>query len=815
MSKAVLWRAFVVMSAAFGGALVIDAIHGPALRAQATVASASQSGAPAAAPPQALVTRYCAGCHNERLKRGDLVLEGLDPLHPGAHVAVWEKVVKKLQGGVMPPPGAPRPDKDTYHSLIVAVESALDEAASASPDPGRPAVHRLNRAEYTNAVRDLLALEIDGKALLPADNSGYGFDNVADVLTVSPGLLERYILAAKKISRTALGDPTMGAAIATYNIPYMTLNQDDRVSETLPFGSRGVAIDHYFPVDGEYEVRIRLQRNSLNIGNEIRGLEVHNQIDVRLDGVRLKVFTIGGRKYSPGTYTATEDLEDQSLRLRFSAQAGMRNLAIALNKDDWYVEGVGMSRLPLASDGYASGRQTEPSYGRIDLGIDRIDVIGPFTGETPANSTSRQRIFSCYPKAEAEADTCARTILSTIARRAYRHPVTTNDVTTLMAFYKDGRAGDGSFDSGIERALVRILTDPEFLFRVEHDPTGAKSGEPYQVSDLELASRLSFYLWSSIPDDQLIDIAARNKLKDPVVFEQQVRRMLADERSRALLNNFFGQWLLVRNIGTQRPDPKAFPEFDENLRQAFQKETELFLQAQLREDRPIGDLLTANYSFVNERLARHYGIPNVYGTHFRRVTLPPERAGLLTQGSLLTVTSYADRTSVVVRGKFILENILGTPPPPPPPVVPPLENTKIDGGSLRQRMEQHRSNPICASCHAQIDPLGFAFENFDGIGKWRTTDGKANVDPSGALPDGTKYDGPAAFRQALLTHNDAFMSTLTEKMLTYALGRGVEDGDMPTVRSIIKKTEAGGNTWSAFILNVARSMPFQMRRAES
>jgi uncharacterized protein DUF1592/uncharacterized protein DUF1588/uncharacterized protein DUF1587/uncharacterized protein DUF1585/uncharacterized protein DUF1595/cytochrome c len=817
VSKTFLRRSVVVMSLALCGALAIDAARDSGARAMpaAPLADRRQTAGSSTSTPQALITRYCVGCHNARLRRGDLVLEGLDPSHPADNATIWERVVKKLHGGVMPPPGAARPDQDTYHGLIVALENSLDEAAAAHPDPGRSLVHRLNRAEYTNAVRDLLALEIDGQALLPADDSGYGFDNVADVLTVSPGLLERYILAAKKISRTALGDPTMGAAITTYNIPYMTLNQDDRVSDALPFGSRGVAVKHYFPVDGEYEVRIRLQRNSLNIGNEIRGLEVQNQIDVRLDDARLKVFTMGGRKYNPGTYTATEDLEDQSLRLRFSAKAGMRTLAVALNKDEWYVEGVGMARLPLASDGYASGRQTELSYGRIDLGVDRIDVLGPFNGETPAASASRKRILVCHPKAEAEADACARTIFSTLARRAYRRPVTSNDLSVLISFYKSGRTDAGTFDDGVEAALVRILTDPEFLFRVEHDPAGVKAGTPYAISDVELASRLSFYLWSSIPDDELITLAAKGKLKDPVVFEQQVKRMLADDRSNALLNNFFGQWLLVRNISTHRPDPKAFPEFDENLRQAFQRETELFLAAQLREDRPITDLLTANYSFVNERLARHYGIPNVYGTHFRRVTLPPERAGLLTQGSLLTVTAYADRTSVVLRGKFILENILGTPPPPPPPVVPPLENTKIDGGSLRQRMEQHRSNPVCANCHAQIDPLGFAFENFDGIGKWRTTDGKARIDPSGALPDGTTFDGPAAFRQALLTHREAFMSTLTEKMLTYALGRGVEDADMSTVRSIIKKTETSGNTWSAFILNVARSMPFQMRRAES
>jgi mono/diheme cytochrome c family protein len=784
-------------------------------------AHTSSAQVPAAAPaqtptsPRAVVDRYCVTCHNARLKRGDLVLEGLDIEHLESNAATWEKVVKKVQAGVMPPAGSPRPAKDVYQGFLTSLEQSLDRAATTAPNPGRPAVHRLNRAEYTNAVRDLLALDIDGGALLPADNSGYGFDNVADVLTVSPGLLERYILAAKKISRLAIGDPKVGTAVATYDIPYMTLLQDDRVSEDLPFGSRGVSVRHYFPTDGNYEIKLRLQRNSLNIGNEIRGLEVQNQIDVRLDGVRLKVFTIGGRKYSPGTYTATEDIADSDLKLRVAAKAGSRTIAIALNKDDWYVEGVGMSRLPPASDGYASGRKTETSYGRIDLGIDRIEVTGPFDATVPTESDSRHRIFVCHPAKRSDEDACAKTILSGVARRAYRRQIAPADVDALLAFYKEGRANAGTFDDGIEKGLVRILTDPEFLFRVERDPAGAKGGAPYRISDFELASRLSFFLWSSIPDDPLLDVAASGTLSDPKVFEAQVGRMLADRRARALLNNFFGQWLLVRNMATVRPDPKAFPDFDENLRLAFEQETRLFLESQLRDDRPVTEILTANYTFVNERLAQHYGIANVYGTHFRRVTLPDgERAGLLSQGSVLTVTSYADRTSVVLRGKFILESILGTPPPPPPPVVPPLENTKVEG-SLRQRMEQHRSNPICANCHAQIDPMGFALENFDGIGKWRTTDGNVAIDASGALPDGTKFNGPAAFRQALMQHQDAFMNTLTEKLLTYALGRGMESYDMPTVRSIIGRAAAGGNTWSALILNVTKSLPFQMRRTES
>jgi len=808
MSKSLLTVSVVGLGIALGTVALLEA-KGPA--ATANAAASAQSGT----SPRAVIDQYCVTCHSERAKTGGLVLENLDTANPGANAEIWEKVIKKLHSGVMPPAGAPRPDKATYQGLISGLEQSLDRAAAAAPDPGRPAIHRLNRSEYTNAVRDLLALDVDGKALLPADNSGYGFDNVADVLTVSPGLLERYLLAAKKISRLVVGDAATRPAASAYNIPYMTLVQEERMSEDLPFGSRGgVAIRHYFPIDGEYEVKVRVQRNSLNIGNEIRGLDVQNQIDVRLDGRRLEVFELGGRNYAAMSYTETEDIEDEGLQLRFQAKAGTHVVGVTFNRDNWYVEGVGMSRLPPASDGYASGRKTETAYGRVDMGVDRVDITGPFNGSVPVDSPSRKRVFTCSPTPGQE-EACAQTILSAVARRAYRRPINATDTQTLMQFYQLGRAS-GSFDDGIEKGLVRILTDPDFLFRIERDPAGVKAGASYQVADIDLASRLSFFLWSSIPDDELLDLAANGRLNDPAVFDGQVKRMLADDRSNALLNNFFGQWLLVRNIATVRPDAKAFPDFDENLRHGFQRETELFLQSQLRENRPITDILTANYTFMNERVARHYGIPNVYGSHFRRVTLPESsnRAGLLGQGSLLTVTSYADRTSVVIRGKFILENILGTPPPPPPANVPPLENTAVKG-SLRQRMEMHRKNPVCANCHAQLDPMGFAFENFNGIGGWRTLDGDTHIDPTGALPDGTKFDGPTSFRSAIMQHSDTFIGTLTEKLMTYALGRGVEAYDMPTVRQIIRDTSADGNTWSAFIGHIAKSMPFQKRRMES
>jgi hypothetical protein len=778
------------------------------------VPTTSGDGHPA---PRALIEKYCITCHSERLKSGGLVLQNLNVEDVGSNVEVLEKVVRKLRGGAMPPVGSVRPDPATYARLIEDLETGLDAHAAKAPDPGRPGLHRLNRTEYTNAIRDLLALEIDGKALLPGDNSGYGFDNIADALTVSPGLLERYLLAAKKISRLAVGDPTLRPSESKYVLPYMTLVQDDRMSEDLPLGSRGgAAINQTFPVDGEYEIRIKLQRNSLGNGNRIRGLDVQNQIDLRLDGERLTVFTVGGDP-APGAPAGGRGAaggQEPELSYRFSTTAGQHVVGVSFNEDRWYVEGVGMSRLPVASDGYAVGQKTERDFGRIEMGLDSVEFVGPFNGSVPKDSSSRREIFACVPVTKQDEAPCARTILSNIARRAYRRPVNQKDTDALMSFFNDAR-GEGGFDRGIEQGIVRILTDPNFLFRVEQDSPTAKPGTPYRISDLELASRLSFFLWSTIPDDELLNMATKGRLHEPAVFNAQVRRMLADDKAKSVLDNFFGQWLLIRNIATVRPDPKSFPDWDENLRRGFQRETELFLEAQLRDDRPITELLTANYTFLNERVAKHYGIPNIYGDAFRKVTLTDStRAGLLGQGSILTVTSYPDRTSVVQRGKFIMENILGTPPPPPPAVVPPLEDTKIEG-TLRQRMELHRKNPVCAGCHSRMDPLGFAFENFNGIGKFRTLDGGAPVDASGTMPDGEKFDGPAAFRAALMLHSDAFVATLTEKMLTYALGRGVETYDMPTVRAIIRNTAASGNTWSALILNITRSMPFQMRRMES
>ena len=601
----------------------------------------------------------------------------------------------------------------------------------------------------------------------------------------------------------------------------MTLMQDERMSEDLPFGSRGGTVfRHYFPLDGEYVLKIRLQRNQLNIGNIVRGLDIKNQIDVRLDGVRLKLFTMDVRDYDApreGGYQAGEDMVDWGLEVRFPAKAGLRRVGVTFPKRTWYVEGVGMSQLPAVTDGYASGLRTDETYGRIEAGVDRVEVQGPFNGMTPEDSPSRDRIFVCRPAAATEEEGCARTILGTLARRAYRRPVRNDEVQTLLGFYHEGR-GNGSFDRGIQFALARILTDPDFLFRIESSPAGVVPGAPYRLTDLDLASRLAFFLWSSIPDDELLALAERGELRDPAVLEKQVRRLLADRRSQSLIDNFFGQWLYVRNMATVRPDPKAFVEFDDTLREAYRRETALFLQSQVREDRSVTELLTANYTFVNERLAKQYAIPGVYGSHFRRVTYPDSRrGGILGQGTILSVTSYANRTSPVVRGKWILENLLGTPPAPPPDDVPPFEeeDPRAQSKTVRERMEQHRKNPACATCHAKMDPLGFALENFDGVGKWRTTEAGRPIDASGVLPDGHAFNGPFELRTVLASeYQDLFIETLTERLLTYALGRGVEYYDMPAVRRVVREAARNEYRWSSIIVEITKSLPFQMKESK-
>ena len=773
-----------------------------------------------AASQRALLDTYCVTCHNQRAKRGGLLLDEADVAHLDRDAAMWERVVKKLRAGAMPPVGMPRPDGAALDGFVGWLESSLDRAAAVAPDPGRPAVHRLNRTEYTNAIRDLLALDVDGGSLLPADTTGFGFDNIADVLSTSPGLLERYLAAARRISRLAMGDPTVKPGLQTYSLPYMVLRQDARMSNDQPFGSRGgTTIRHNFPVDADYVIRVTMQRTYLDTNP--RGLETAEQVDIRLDGRRLALKPIGGPKTvgaNPYVGAPNLALADANLFVRVHVPAGAHAIGVAFQERIWAPEGIGPSRFPAASFGTQSGKKTNVEFGRVEMSVDTIHIEGPFDGTRPGSTASRDRILVCQPKNAADEDDCARTILSTLARRAYRRTVDAEDVATLMEFFEAGRANAG-FDGGIERALQRILVSPYFIYRVERDPEGVSPGTAYRISDVELASRLSFFLWSSIPDDELLDLAVADRLREPAVLDQQVTRMLADSRATAMTRNFFGQWLYVRNMRMHRPDQKAFMDFDENLRNSFIQETELFADSQVREDHGVTELLTANYTFVNERLARHYGIPNIYGPRFRRVTFPDDRrAGILGQGSLLTVTSMSTRTSPVKRGAWLLEHLLGTPPPPPPPNVPPLpesgEEEKL-ATSVRERMEQHRRNPVCASCHSKMDPLGFALENFDGVGRWRDTDGESAVDASGILPDGTKFSGPSEFRRALLRRPEAFVATVTEKLLTYAMGRGVEPHDMPAVRSIVTGAAASGYKWSSLVSEIVKSLPFQMRRSAS
>jgi mono/diheme cytochrome c family protein len=778
------------------------------LGAQSARVPPANRGLDAAAPNvRATLDRYCVSCHNVRLKTADLALDSVDLNAVPERAELWEKVIRKLRSGTMPPQGSRRPDAATYASVAGWLEAAIDDAAAAVPNPGRrPAVHRLNRAEYANAVRDLLGVEVDGATLLPPDDSGYGFDNIADVLSVSPMLTERYLAAALKISRVAVGDPTLRPVTETFAVNKY-FKQDDRVGEDLPFGSRGgLAVRYYFPVDADYTLKIFFDRT---YDGRVRGLADPHQLEVRLDGVKVGEMTVGGE---PSGGRGQRNVAIDGTEVRFAAAAGPRVLGVSFVKKADRPEGMRRPLYAVTSYEYAGDINVSPAVGRVEL-------RGPFDVKGPGDSPSRQRIFICHPaaseKGPSDAETaCARRILSALARRAYRRPVTESDVQPLLDFYSAARETDG-FDAGIEAALRRMLVSPDFLFRVEHEPSRVAPGAAYRVSDVELASRLSFFLWSSIPDDALLDAAASGRLSEPAVLEREVRRMLADRRSRSLVANFAGQWLWVRNIRLHTPDPAMFPDFDENLREAFAREIELFLESQVREDRSVRELLDADYTFLNERLARHYGVANVYGSHFRRVTLTdPARMGLLGKGGLLTVTSYPHRTSPVFRGKWLLENILGAPPPPPPPDVPALQETGDAGApkSVRERMEQHRANPACAACHKVMDPLGFALENFDAIGRWRTTDGGGTIDPSGTLADGAAVDGPAALARALLERRDGFVTTVAEKLLTYGVGRGVEYYDAPAVRRIVREAAANDYRWSALILGIAKSAPFQMRR---
>ena len=772
-------------------------------------------------PERDLLDRYCVTCHNEQLETAGLRLDATDVTNVAANPAVWEKVVRKLRAGAMPPVPRPRPDDATYARFIAWLETELDQAAAVDPNPGRTeALHRLNRAEYRNVIRDLLDLDINVAELLPADDGSYGFDNIAGVLGISPTLLERYLSAAKKVSRLAVGNPGLSPTSTTFRLA-ADYAQDDRV-DGLPFGSRGgLAIPYTFPLDAEYVIRVRLSRDS---SDRLAAFQVPHELDVSLDGEHLETFTVGEAPPEGAGRTSPEYREwldrqrhaDDDWVFRVRVRAGPRTLRVTFrNKTSAYPETLRQPYLrPYTS---TTGGDT-----RYQPYLESVVVTGPYeaSGAPPVEGTpSRRRIFGCRPTA-ADRDTeltCTRTILSRLARRAYRRPVTDRDLDVLLAFYEEGR-NDGGFEGGIELALRRLLASPEFLFRVVRDPKGVASGTSYRLTDLELASRLSFFLWSSIPDDELLDIAVAGELQQPDVLEAQVWRMLEDARSHAFIENFAGQWLYLRNVPALVPDEDRFPDFGEGLRRAMRSETELFVESVMREDRSVLELLTADYTFVNERLARHYGIPNVYGSHFRRVTLDDDtRRGLLGHGSILAATAYPTRTSPVLRGKWVLENLLGTPPPLPPPDVPSLEETA--GGralSMREAMEQHRANPVCACCHRLMDPPGFALEQFDAVGKYRTLN-EANlpIDASGMLPDGTAFDGAAGLREALIGRPDLFVTTLTEKLMTYALGRGVEYYDAPAIRAITRDAARDDYRFQSLILGVIKSAPFQMRRSPS
>jgi hypothetical protein len=769
------------------------------------------------AETRALLGKYCVSCHNQKLKTGGLALDAEAAMTISTQPEIWEKAVRKLRAGQMPPQAAPKPEAAVLTGWVAGLEKALDAAAASHPNPGRvPAAHRLNRTEYPNVIRDLLALDVDA-AMLPVEDAGYGFDNIADVLTVSPSLIDRYELAAAKVSALAVGARLSRPTAVTYsNSPLLW--QEERQSEDLPLGSRGgLAVRHTFPNDGEYEINIHIPMGS-DFSQHVRDLEGNEPLEVQLDFEQVRLIqpkpkeVRGAQACGNACTDAYENQglkKDSPLSFRLPVKAGPHLLGISFVSDL-------TNRMPI------NARPARPSVKSFLSGSYRkpivigVQIVGPFAAVEASDTPSRRRIFVCQPATSRDEEPCARKILTTLAHRAYRGTDTDADVQKLMATYAKGRA-EGNFETGIEWAIETLLVQPAFLFRVERDPANVRVGVPYRISDLELASRLSFFIWSSIPDDELLVVAKRGKLNDPVVLQQQVKRMLADPKSVTLAKNFAGQWLWLRKLQHVQPDPYLYPSFDDSLRQAMQQETELFFDSQVREDHSVSELLTANYTFVNEVLAKHYGILNVYGDQFRRVTLADERRfGLLGQGSVLTVSSYANRTSPVIRGKWLLENFLGTPPPPPPPNVPSLKENGEGAKptTVRERLEQHRKNPVCASCHRNMDPLGFALENFDAIGQWRAIDAESKdaIDPSGEFADGVKFGGVVAFRRALVAQRRVqFIDTVVEKLMTYATGRGMEYYDRPAIRQVLREAAANDYRWSSIILGIVKSQPFQMR----
>lgn len=748
------------------------------------------------ADPVQVFSRYCLTCHNAAIKTAGLEIKPDELGDIGPHAETWEKVVRKLRTNAMPPPGLRRPDQAAYDSVASYLENALDRASADHPNPGKlPLLHRLSRTEYQNSIRDLLALdslpkEMDYSLLLPPDNSSSGFDNIADLLFVSPTIMERYLDAAHKIARLAVGDPSAPVMVNNYRLsPEQT--QDTRV-DALPFGTRGgLGVRTDFPLDGEYLIKVDVS----GAGRDAQELEIS------VDGERLKVIPVGG-----GGRGRSGD--EKPLEARINVKAGPRFLGVAfVQRTEARDENVLRPRM--------RGRGTQAA-------LVNVTVSGPYNATGPGDTPSRRRIFVCRPAKKSEDQACAVKILSTLARRAFRRPVTNADLDDLMPFYTkalaEGGLGEGGFDAGIERALERLLVSPQFLFRIERDPPGAAPGSVYRVNDLELASRLSFFLWSSIPDDELLELASSGLLDDRPILEQQVKRMLADPRAESLVTNFAAQWLFLRDVEQKQPDVLLFPDFDDGLRFGFEKETELFIDSILREKRSVLELLSANYTFVNDRLAKQYGIPNIEGSYFRRYTFPEgsPRGGLLGQGSILTLTSYSTRTSPVLRGKWVLENLLSAAPPPPPPNIPALKTEAAEPGktlTMREAMTQHRANPSCATCHARMDPIGFAMENFDAVGRWRDTDSGSPIDASGMFPDGTEFSGIAGLKKVLLSRPDQFINTVASKLLMYAVGRNLQYYDQPAVRSIVAQAAPAKYTFESLIIGVVESVPFQMREA--
>ena len=769
---------------------------------------------------RALLDRYCVTCHNSRLRTGGLSLDDVDVTQVAAHADTLEKVVRKLRAGQMPPPRRPRPEPAVTKGFVASLETALDRAAAADPNPGRVAVHRMNRLEYLNVINDLLGLEID-PSMLPVDDPGIGFDNNADVLSVTPALMARYLSAATKISRIALGNPqAIRPSVSVYRTAEFGF-QDDRAGEDMPFGTHGgLGVRHVFPLDGVYEFKVALQRNAA--GDTIRGLDYEHEVQVRVDHDLVERFLVGGKYpgHDPGQHNAIpeDDVENQRLHtyrltaddhmeLRIPIKAGARLVAVAFTDRAPRVS----ESVPLKS---TSRQHTVSTDDAGTPGIDTLQISGPFDGTLPENTPTRKRLFSCRPTTVQDHDRCAREILSALALKAYRRPLMDADVEELMGLFTIG-SEEGAFDDGIELALEGLLSSPSFLFRVGHDPEDTVAGDVYRLSDLELASRLSFFLWKSLPDKELLNLAEQGQLSNPVVLTEQTERLLADPKATRWVNDFMEQWLTVRNIRAHQPDFGLFTHYDENLRDAMERETTLFFESQVRDDRSVLDLLDADYTFVNARLARHYRIPDIYGSHFRRVPVTdPSRRGLLGHGSILMLTSYADRTSVVLRGKWVLETLLGAPPPPPPPQVPDLEENQPGEApkSLRERMERHRANPVCSACHAPMDPLGFVLENFDATGRWRETDDGAAIDASATLTDGGTISGPEELGTYLSSRGDEVIRTVTEKLFSYALGRGLEYYDAPTVRQLIRDAADDEYRWSSLVHGIVRSMPFQMRR---